>query len=124
MARILIIDDDDLLTELLRYTLEGHGHEVLIASDGARGLAVLREHPVDLVVLDGILPGLDGLEVLRRMRENPATRELPVIMLSARKQERDVLGGLSSGADDYLVKPFIPEELALRVDKRLEARAA
>lgn len=124
MARILVIDDDDLLTELVSFTLEAHGHEVVTAPDGESGLELALREPFDLVVLDGILPGLDGLEVLRRLRGEPATAELPVIMLSARKDERDVVGGLSLGAEDYLVKPFIPEELAVRIDKTLQRARA
>ncbi len=120
MARILVIDDDDLLTELVSFTLEAHGHEVATAADGETGLDLAMREPVDLVVLDGILPGLDGLEVLRQLRGEPRTAGLPVIMLSARKDERDVVGGLSLGAEDYLVKPFIPEELAVRIDKTLQ----
>jgi DNA-binding response OmpR family regulator len=120
MARILVIDDDDLLTELVSFTLEAHGHEVETAADGETGLDRAMREPVDLVVLDGILPGLDGLEVLRQLRGEPRTAGLPVIMLSARKDERDVVGGLSLGAEDYLVKPFIPEELAVRIDKTLQ----
>ncbi len=124
MARVLVVDDDDLLVELVRYSLEAHGHDVLAAPDGVRALELLGREPVDVIVLDGILPGLDGLEVLRRLRSDPKTADIPVVMLSARRQERDVLGGLSSGADDYLVKPFIPEELAIRVDRTLARRAA
>jgi len=120
MVRILVIDDDDLLTELVSFTLEAHGHEVETAADGETGLDRAMREPVDLVVLDGILPGLDGLEVLRQLRGEPRTAGLPVIMLSARKDERDVVGGLSLGAEDYLVKPFIPEELAVRIDKTLQ----
>ncbi len=119
MARVLLIDDDDLLVELVRYTLEAHGHEVLTAPDGTRGLALLDREGVDVIVLDGILPGLDGLEVLKRLRSEPRTAGIPVLMLSARREDRDVLGGLSMGADDYLTKPFIPEELAIRVDRML-----
>ncbi|GBD43886.1 Alkaline phosphatase synthesis transcriptional regulatory protein PhoP [bacterium HR40] len=119
MARILVIDDDDLLAELLTFTLGLHGHEVVAVADGESGLERAMREPCDLVVLDGILPGLDGLEVLRRLRGEPRTAELPVIMLSARRDERDVVGGLSLGAEDYLVKPFIPEELALRIDRTL-----
>ncbi len=119
MARILVIDDDELLVDLLRFTLEAHGHQLLTAGDGEEGLEIAAREELDLVVLDGMLPGLDGLEVLKRLRASPKTADIPVIMLSARKQERDVVGGLSLGAEDYLVKPFIPEELAVRITKTL-----
>ncbi len=124
MARILIIDDDELLVDLVRFTLEGHGHQVFAAGDGEEGLRLAETRPVDVIVLDGMLPGLDGLEVLKHLRASPKTASVPVIMLSARKQERDVVGGLSMGADDYLVKPFIPEELAVRITKALARYAA
>ncbi len=124
MARILLIDDDELLVELVRYTLEAHGHDVLTAPDGVRGLQLLQREPADVIVLDGILPGLDGLEVLKQLRTDARTAHIPVVMLSARKEDRDVLGGLSMGADDYLTKPFIPEELAIRVDRVLARQPA
>ncbi len=124
MARILVVDDDELLVDLLRFTLEAHGHELLTAGDGEEGLEIAAREPLDLIVLDGMLPGLDGLEVLKRLRASPTTAGIPVIMLSARKQERDVVGGLSLGAEDYLVKPFIPEELAVRITKTLARHAA
>ncbi len=122
MARILVVDDDELLVELVTFTLESHGHEVLTAEDGAEAIDMaIREQP-DVVVLDGMMPGSDGLDVLRQLRRGTAA-SLPVIMLSARKQERDVVGGLAEGANDYLVKPFMPEELAVRVQKVLRVAA-
>ena len=122
MARVLIADDDDLLVELVTFTLEGRGHEVLVADDGEMALERAFSEKPDLIVLDGMMPGRDGLEVLRELRRDGSTSNIPVIMLSARRQERDVVGGLAQGADDYLVKPFMPEELAVRVGKALRQR--
>lgn len=122
MARVLVVDDDELLVELVTFTLEGHGHTVLTAEDGADAFEIaVRERP-DVMVLDGMMPGADGLDVLRRLRQE-AGLDMPVIMLSARKQERDVVGGLAEGASDYLVKPFMPEELAMRIQKALRVPA-
>jgi DNA-binding response OmpR family regulator len=122
MARILVVDDDELLVELVTFTLESHGHEVLTAEDGTEALELATSEQPDVVVLDGMMPGADGLDVLRQLRQN-AGLSLPVIMLSARKQERDVVGGLAEGANDYLVKPFMPEELAMRIQKVLRVPA-
>lgn len=124
MARVLIADDDDLLVELVTFTLESRGHEVLVADDGEMALERALSEKPDLIVLDGMMPGRDGLEVLRELRQNHELSGTPIIMLSARKQERDVVGGLAGGADDYLVKPFMPEELAVRVNKALRQRGA
>lgn len=122
MAHVLVVDDDELLVELVTFTLEGHGHTVVTAEDGADAFEIaVREQP-DVMVLDGMMPGADGLDVLRRLRQ-VAGLDLPVIMLSARKQERDVVGGLAEGASDYLVKPFMPEELAMRIQKALRVPA-
>jgi DNA-binding response OmpR family regulator len=122
MARILVVDDDELLVELVTFTLESHGHEVLTAEDGAEAIELATREQPDVVVLDGMMPGADGLDVLRQLRQD-AGLSLPVIMLSARKQERDVVGGLAEGANDYLVKPFMPEELAVRIQKVLRVPA-
>ena len=122
MARILVVDDDELLLELVTFTLEGHGHTVLTAEDGADAVETALQERVDVVVLDGMMPGADGLDVLRRLRQE-AGLDLPVVMLSARKLERDVVGGLAMGASDYLVKPFMPEELAVRIQKALRVSA-
>ena len=118
--RVLVADDDEMLLELVSYTLEAHGYEVITAEDGEDALEKVGSFAPDLIVLDGIMPGMDGLEVLRRLRA-AAAPDTPVIMLSARKQQQDVVGGLALGANDYLVKPFMPEELAVRVGKLLAA---
>ena len=111
-SRILIIEDDPDTTELIRLYLVLDGHQVLTASDGVQGLRLAQEDAPDLIVLDLMLPRMDGLEVCRRVRQNSQT---PIIMLTARVEEEDRLGGLDMGADDYVTKPFTPRELAARV---------
>lgn len=120
MANVLVVDDDELLVELVTFTLEGHGHTVFAAEDGATAIESIGRETPDVVVLDGMMPGVDGLDVLRQLRRR-AGMNTPIIMLSARKQERDIVDGLAEGANDYLVKPFMPEELAARIQKALRA---
>lgn len=118
-ARILIADDDPFLRELLTYKLSTAGYVVLPARDGGDALAQCREHLPDLVVLDAMMPIADGFEVLRRLKADPVTTHLPVIMLTAMRREEDVVGALRLGAADYLVKPFIPDELVARIARFL-----
>ena len=117
---ILIADDEPLLTELLEFRLGGRGYRTVVARDGRETLAKLAEEKPDAVVLDAMMPVHDGFEVLRRMRADPAQATIPVIMLTARRGEQDVLGALKLGANDYLVKPFMPEELLVRLGRLLK----
>jgi two-component system response regulator MprA len=112
-AHILIVDDDPRITDLLRRVLAYEGYSVSIAASGTEALDRALEHPPDLVVLDLMLPGLDGLEVARWLRA--AGDSVPILMLTARDTVADRVQGLETGADDYLVKPFAPEELVARV---------
>jgi two-component system, OmpR family, response regulator MprA len=112
-AHILVVDDDPRITELLRRVLAYEGYSVAIAASGSEALDRALERPPDLVVLDIMLPGMDGLEVARRMRA--AGDMVPILMLTARDAISDRVEGLETGADDYLVKPFAPEELVARV---------
>jgi DNA-binding response OmpR family regulator len=121
--RILVCDDDDLLVELLQFRLRAKGYEVLTACDGQAAMDLAEKERIDAVVLDAMMPRLDGYEVLRRLRETPATRDIPVIMLTARKAEQDIVAALRLGASDYLAKPFIPEELVARLVRLLPATA-
>ena len=114
-TRGLLIDDDAKLFELLRELLLPSGFVVSHAPDGPRGLAMLEQGGTDVVLLDGMLPGMDGLDVLKRLRGKPATARLPVIMLTARGDEADRIVGLEVGADDYVHKPFSPRELLARL---------
>ena len=122
-ARILVVEDEEALTELLRYNLEGDGYEVETVVRGDDADTRLREHIPDLIVLDWMVPGLSGIELCRRLRARPETRQLPIIMLTARGEESERVRGLATGADDYIVKPFSVPELLARV-KGLLRRAA
>jgi two-component system, OmpR family, response regulator MtrA len=116
---VLIADDDADILLLVKAILERSGHEVVEASDGAEALASVRARKPDLAVLDIAMPEIDGLEVLRRLRADPTTRELPVVLLSARAQEADVQRGFAVGASAYLKKPFSPRELSEHVAELL-----
>lgn len=115
MARILIVDDEEDLLEVLAYNLEVSGFKVDRATSGRLALDAATRKPPDLIVLDVMLPDLQGFEVLRLLRSRDATRGVPVILLTARGEESDVLVGFELGADDYIVKPFSPRELLARV---------
>lgn len=120
---VLVCDDDDLLLELLRFRLAAKGYEVRVARDGREAIESANAASPDAIVLDAMMPVVDGFEVLRQIREAPHMRHLPVIMLTARKGEKDIVEALKLGASDYLAKPFIPEELTARLT-RLLAKAA
>ncbi|MFT4166537.1 MAG: response regulator transcription factor [Microlunatus sp.] len=116
MARVLVVDDDRTVREVVVSYLRAGGHTVVEAGDGEVALAEVRDDPADLVVLDLMLPGIDGLEVCRRLR---AGSDVPIIMLTALGNETDRVIGLERGADDYVTKPFSPRELVLRVESVL-----
>ena len=112
---MLVIEDEDALATLLQYNLEKEGYRVGIATDGEEALTQVDERLPDLVVLDWMLPKVSGIEICRRLRANPKTRNLPIVMLTARGEESDRVRGLDTGADDYLVKPFAMSELSARL---------
>ena len=122
-ATVLIVEDDADIAALIAHFLEKAGFDSEIVSDGARALASARASPPDLVILDLMLPGLNGLEVCRALRADEKTAQLPIIMLTARGEESERIFGLDVGADDYIVKPFSPNELMARV-RALLRRAA
>lgn len=122
MQRVLVIDDDGSVTSLLKRGLAYEGYTVDTAPSGAAGLARAREHPPDLVILDIMMPGLDGFEVLRRLRH--ADPRLPILMLTARDAPADEIRGLTAGADDYVVKPFTFDVLLARVQALLRRQQA
>ena len=125
MAKILVVEDEDSLLQTLRYNLTRAGHEVRLSTDGAHALELARNDPPDAIVLDLMLPGMDGLEVCRQLRRDsthPAASRVPILMLTARDDEVDKVVGLELGADDYLTKPFSMRELLARV-KALLRRA-
>ncbi|MFJ5228411.1 response regulator transcription factor [Kitasatospora sp. NPDC088391] len=123
-ARILVVDDDPTVGEVVAGYLARAGHLVDRAEDGRHGLELAERHRPDLVVLDLMLPGLDGLEVLRRLRARPDRPDLPVVLLTAKGDEADRVLGLELGADDYVTKPFSPRELVLRVRSILRRAGA
>ncbi|UCH90926.1 MAG: response regulator [Nitrospirota bacterium] len=114
-ATVLVVDDEKDLVELVRYHLEKDGMKCLEARDGETALQLARERHPDLIVLDLMLPGVDGLEVCRKVRKDPKTASVAIIMLTAKAEEVDRIVGLEMGADDYMVKPFSPRELVARV---------
>jgi DNA-binding response OmpR family regulator len=115
MPHILVVEDDPDIAELIQHYLEGAGHEVSRLAAGNEVMPRLRKAPADLVILDLMLPGMDGLLVCQAMRSDPATAATPIIMLTARGTETDRVCGLELGADDYVTKPFSPKELTARV---------
>jgi len=113
--KILVIEDDEDIQELIEFNLVREGYQVLRVASGEEALTVEGREKPDLVILDLMLPGIDGLEVCRRLRGNPATGAVPIIMVTAKGEESDIVTGLELGADDYLVKPFSPRVLVARV---------
>jgi two-component system alkaline phosphatase synthesis response regulator PhoP len=114
-AKILVVDDEPFIVELVKFNLESAGYEVITASDGHEALKLIeKEHP-DLIILDIMLPGIDGMEICRALRFKRETRDIPVILLTAKTGEIDKVLGLEMGADDYITKPFSPRELVARV---------
>jgi two-component system phosphate regulon response regulator PhoB len=122
MARILVIEDEADIREVLDYNLKSAGHEVVEATRGMDGLRLVREREPDLVLLDLMLPDMPGTDVCRSIKDNPATRTLPVVMLTARSEEIDRVVGFEIGADDYITKPFSVRELVLRIRAVLRRR--
>ncbi len=120
---ILIIDDEKDLIELVRYNLEKDGFDAIAATDGQSAIEIAQRHKLDLIVLDLMMPGMDGLEVCRRLRQDSRTARVPIIMLTAKATEADRIVGLEIGADDYVVKPFSPRELVARVKAILRRTA-
>jgi len=112
---VLVVEDESALVTLLRYNLEREGFRVAEARDGEEALVLCQEERPDIVLLDWMLPHLSGIEVCRRLRRQPETRDVPIIILTARGEEADKIRGLDSGADDYVTKPFSPAELISRL---------
>ena len=118
---ILVVEDEEDIRELLKYNLEKEGYQVFGAATGEEGLRAVRDRRPDLILLDLMLPGIDGLEVCRRIRGGAQTQHLPIIMLTAKGEEADIVTGLELGADDYIAKPFSPRVLLARLRAALEA---
>jgi two-component system phosphate regulon response regulator PhoB len=115
IPQVLVVEDEDALSALLQYNLDKEGYAVTVAGDGEEALVLIDEQLPDLIVLDWMLPKVSGVEVCRRLRARPETRNLPIIMLTARGEESDRIRGLDTGADDYVIKPFSMSELAARI---------
>src|SRR3974390_3160738 len=124
MPRILLGEEEAALTMLLRYNLEAARYAVDTAARGDEAEVKLRENPPDLVILDWMLPGLSGIEICRRLRAKAETRQMPIIMLTARGEESERIRGLATGADDYIVKPFSVPELIARINALLRRASA
>lgn len=117
--RILVADDDELLVGLLEHQLSSKGFTVISESDGEAAMARIRSDRPDLVVLDAMMPALDGFAVLSQIKSDPELNSIPVIMLTALSGQADIVSALDKGAADYLVKPFLPEELSRRITRNL-----
>jgi len=113
--KILVVEDDQDIRELISFNLVREGYEIHPASTGDKGLTLALALELDLVLLDVMLPGLDGFEVCRRLKSRPETRHLPIIMITARSEDADIIAGLEIGADDYITKPFSPKVLSARI---------
>ena len=117
--KILVIEDDPATSRLVDYSLRHEGYQVISASNGLEGLRKAISESPDLVILDVMLPGMDGFEICHRLKSEPATAQLPILMFSAKAQEIDKDTGIKVGADDYLTKPAAPSEIVSRVEKLL-----
>jgi DNA-binding response OmpR family regulator len=118
-ARVLVVEDDPVIQLLVSEVLRAESYDVRLADDGESGLALVREDPPELVVLDVMMPGLDGYEVLGHLRADPATAGIPVLLMTALNSSDDVARGFAAGADDYLRKPFATEDLLASVKSLL-----
>ena len=112
--KILVVDDEEDILELVRHHLKREGYEVRCAETGERALQIAKSEPLNLIILDLMLPGIDGLEVTRLLKGDPRTQHIPILMLTAKGEESDVVAGLELGADDYVTKPFSPRILVAR----------
>jgi DNA-binding response OmpR family regulator len=119
MAKILVAEDEKQIADMIAFKLTNGGHQVIRAQDGEEAVVLAARELPDLILLDAMMPGLNGFEVLRRLKSDPILRGVPVIMVTAKGHERDVLTGLRGGAVDYVIKPFSLKELAARVDLAL-----
>ena len=121
--KILVVDDEEDILELVRHHLKREGYEVRCAESGEQALQVAKSEPVNLIILDLMLPGIDGLEVTRRLKGDPRTQHIPILMLTAKGEESDVVAGLELGADDYVTKPFSPRILVARTRAGMRRQA-
>ncbi len=122
MAKVLVIEDDAHIWKVIEYKLKKEKHDLIWASDGLRALQILKKFKPDLIISDIMVPYLDGLQFLKKVKKIEVLKAIPVIILSSKAQEKDVIKGLELGAHDYLTKPFSPVELTLRVNRILKLK--
>ena len=121
MAKVLVIEDDDHIWKLIEYKLKKEKHDLIWANDGLKALEILKETKPDLIISDIMVPYMDGIQILKEIKANDELKDIPVIMLTSKAQEADIVKGLELGAQDYMAKPFSPAELILRVNKVLKS---
>lgn len=121
MSRILVADDEPHILKLVTFTLSNHGYEVVTAADGEAATVLAEEQQPDLILLDVMMPIMNGYDAAKRIRENPATVHIPIVMLSAKSQATEVAEGLNCGATEYICKPFTPKDLVQKVSELLGA---
>ncbi|MCE5203957.1 MAG: response regulator [Coriobacteriales bacterium] len=119
MSRILIADDEPHILKLVTFTLSNHGYEVVTATDGQSATELAEQEQPDLILLDVMMPIMNGYDAAKRIRENPATAHIPIVMLSAKSQVTEIAQGLDSGATEYICKPFTPKDLVKKVSELL-----
>ena len=123
-SSVLVVDDDPVILKLLEVNFEMEGFNVLLAQDGTEGIEVARREQPDIIVSDIMMPRQSGLELVSELKGDPATSNIPIILLSAKAQNADVRSGMDAGADDYITKPFEPLDLVDRVNRLLESNAS
>jgi len=122
MAKILIVEDDPTTVQLIEFLLEKNGFEVLIAYNGVEALEISKKEKSDLILMDVMMPKMDGIEAIEKLKKDETTRDIPIVILSALGQEMDVMRGLQAGALSYIVKPFSPNELLDEIKAKLEKK--
>ena len=121
MAKVLVIEDDSHIWKIIEYRLAKEKHELVWASDGLKALELLETIKPDLIISDIMVPYMDGIQILKKIKQEDKLKDIPVIMLTSKAQEKDIVKGLELGAQDYMAKPFSPSELILRVNKALKS---
>ncbi|MEE9316419.1 MAG: response regulator [bacterium] len=119
MAKILIVEDDPTTVQLIEFLLKKNNFEVLIAYNGVEALQIAKKEKLDLILMDVMMPKMDGIEAIEKLKKDENTRDIPIIILSALGQEMDVMRGLQAGASSYIVKPFSPQELLAEINTKL-----
>lgn len=122
MAKVLVIEDDTHIWKIIEYKLKKEKHDLTWASDGLKALSALEAFKPDLIISDVMVPYMDGLQILKKVKSSDDLKDIPVIMLTSQAQEKDIIKGLELGAQDYMTKPFSPAELILRVNKALKSK--